>query len=442
MKKVWVIIQREYITRVRNKTFLVSTFLLPVVMIAIIIGAAYIGKESSRSYKFAIHDPSGQYASRIKNEQKLFFSKTEDCTEINFKEKGYDGLLRFYTSNKVKADSVRLFTSEQTGLSVDENIILQIAKIEEAHVMESNGINKSLLDSIQQESNISAKKIYQSYIIKGSSIKEDNKALAYGIGFACGIIIYLTLFIYGASVMRGVMEEKMNRIAEVMVSSVKPFQLMMGKIIGIAAVGLTQLLLWVLLLTALSSASAYFLTPDTFTEGNAAMQNLPQQNVGAANSMNVLEIQNILMAANWGTIIGLFIFYFIGGYLFYAALFAAIGSVVNEDPQEAQSLMMPITMPIIFGFLIMTASIENPTGDLAFWGSVIPFTSPMVMMARIPSGIPENVPYWQLLLSMFLLIAGFIATTWLSGKIYRTGILMYGKKASWKEMSKWVFRKK
>jgi ABC-2 type transport system permease protein len=283
--------------------------------------------------------------------------------------------------------------------------------------------------------------MYGSYIIQGNNFKEDNKALAYGIGFASGIIIYLTLFIYGASVMRGVMEEKMNRIAEVMVSSVKPFQLMMGKIIGIAAVGLTQLLLWVILLTALSGASAYFLSHDTIMEGNAAMQNLPQTNASAAMSMNALEIQNIILSANWGTIIGLFIFYFIGGYLFYAALFAAIGSVINEDPQEAQSLMMPITMPIIFGFIIMTASIENPTGDLAFWGSIIPFTSPIVMMARVPAGIPENVPYWQLLLSMFLLIAGFMGTTWLSAKIYRTGILMYGKKASWKEMMKWVFRK-
>lgn len=341
----------------------------------------------------------------------------------------------------MSVDSVRLFTAEQTGLSIDEKMIRQIADIEEGRAMEDKGISRQLLDSIQNQTHLSAKKLYGSYIIKGNTLKEDNKGLAYGIGFASGLIIYLTLFIYGASVMRGVMEEKMNRIAEVMVSSVKPFQLMMGKIIGIAAVGLTQLLLWVILLTALSSASAYFLSPDTIMEGNNALQNLPQQNVTPAMAMSGMEIQHTLMSADWGIIICLFLFYFIGGYLFYAALFAAIGSVINEDPQEAQSLMMPITMPIIFGFIIMTSSIENPTGNLAFWGSVIPFTSPMVMMARVPSGIPENVPYWQLALSMILLIAGFIGTTWLSGKIYRTGILMYGKKANWKEMMKWVFRK-
>lgn len=441
MKKIWVIIQREYITRVRNKTFLLSTFLFPILLIGIVVGSAYLGKESSRTYRFAIQDESGKYGPRFKNEDKLFFSEVKDCNKNNFKDKGYDGLLRFYSSSGLVTDSVRLYTAEQTGLSVDEKIIGQIADIEEGQAMESKGISRQLLDSIQNQTNLSAKKIYSSYIIKGNTLKEDNKALAYGIGFASGFIIYLTLFIYGASVMRGVMEEKMNRIAEVMVSSVKPFQLMMGKIIGIAAVGLTQLLLWVILLFALSSASAFFFSPDTLMEGNNALQTLPQQNVSPTMAMSGMEIHKTLMSADWGVIISLFLFYFIGGYLFYAALFAAIGSVINEDPQEAQSLMMPITMPIMFGFIIMSSSIENPTGNLAFWGSVIPFTSPMVMMARVPSGIPENVPYWQLALSMTLLVGGFIITTWLSGKIYRTGILMYGKKASWKEMMKWVFRK-
>ena len=441
MKKIWVIVQREYTTRVRNKTFLLSTFLFPILLIGIVVGSAYLGKESSRSYRFAIQDASGTYGPRFKNEDKLFFYQVNDCNENNFKEKGYDGLLRFYSNNGISTDSVRLFTAEQTGLSVDEKIIRQLSDIEEGRAMEDKGISRQLLDSIQNQTHLSAKKLYGSYIIKGDTLKEDNKGLAYGIGFASGLIIYLTLFIYGASVMRGVMEEKMNRIAEVMVSSVKPFQLMMGKIIGIAAVGLTQLLLWVILLSALSSAAAYFLSPDTLMEGNNALQSLPQQNAAQSIPLSGMEIHKTLMSADWGIIICLFLFYFIGGYLFYAALFAAIGSVINEDPQEAQSLMMPITMPIIFGFIIMSSSIENPTGNLAFWGSVIPFTSPMVMMARVPSGIPENVPYWQLALSMILLIAGFIGTTWLSGKIYRTGILMYGKKANWKEMMKWVFRK-
>jgi ABC-2 type transport system permease protein len=163
---------------------------------------------------------------------------------------------------------------------------------------------------------------------------------------------------------------------------------------------------------------------------------MDQQNELALQMMNV---KANLLQANWGTIIGLFLFYFLGGYLFYASLFAAIGSVVNEDPQEAQSLMLPISMPIIFGFIIMNAAIDNPTGPLAVWGSIIPFTSPIVMMARIPAGIPETVAYWELGLSMLLLIGGFIFTTWMSGRIYRTGILMYGKKPNWKTMLKWVF---
>jgi ABC-2 type transport system permease protein len=193
-----------------------------------------------------------------------------------------------------------------------------------------------------------------------------------------------------------------------------------------------------LLITVLSSGASFFLGAENLPEPGAmsgGISAMNQQNEMAAQFMN---IKTNMMQANWSLIIGCFLFYFLGGYLFYASLFAAIGSVVNEDPQEAQSLMLPVTMPIIFAFIIMTAAIENPTGPLAVWGSIIPFTSPIVMMARIPAGIPETVSYWELSLSMLLLIGGFLFTTWMSGRIYRTGILMYGKKPSWKTMFKWV----
>jgi ABC-2 type transport system permease protein len=249
------------------------------------------------------------------------------------------------------------------------------------------------------------------------------------------------MFIFGSMVMRGVVEEKTNRIAEVIVSSCKPFELMMGKIIGIAGVGLTQFLLWIGLIFILMSSIQFFVPAEVM---ELARQNPGQLQGGreADIAMRIMETKTeIIEGANWALILSLFLFYFLGGYLFYASLFAAIGSVINEDPQEAQSLMLPITMPIIFAFIILSSSLDNPGSPMAVWGSIIPFTSPIVMMGRIPFGVPGTVPYWQLGLSMLLLVGGFLGTTWFAGKVYRTGILMYGKKASWKEMMKWAFRK-
>jgi ABC-2 type transport system permease protein len=220
---------------------------------------------------------------------------------------------------------------------------------------------------------------------------------------------------------------------------------MLGKIIGIAGVGLTQLLLWIVLMVALSSSLSAFIPAETYQQFQSMQQG--QQMVGSAAAVNptalrILEAKStIIESVNWMLIISCFLFYFLGGYLFYASLFAAIGSVINEDPQEAQQLMLPITMPIIFSFVILQSVLSNPGSPLAVWTSIIPFTSPIIMMGRIPFGVPGTVPYWQLAASMLSLIGGFILTTWFAGKIYRTGILMYGKKASWKEMIKWSFRK-
>jgi ABC-2 type transport system permease protein len=441
MKKIWVIVQREYLSRVRNKTFLLSTFLFPLFLVAIFTGSAFLAKEGVKDYKIAVHDETGQYAPLLKNEKTIFFETSGKYNINNFKENSLDGYLNFFSRDGKRLDSIRLYTADQGGMRLEEAIIRQIEKINQETKMQEKGISKTLLDSLNQQSKNMTELQFRSYVIKGSSVKEDNKGLSYAIGFGSGLLIYISLFVYGASVMRGVMEEKMSRIAEVIVSSVKPFQLMMGKIIGIAAVGLTQLILWAFLIIALSTAASYILAPETIRQGSEAMQQTPMQSGQADMALEVMKMQNTVLSAEWGLIIGCFLFYFIGGYLFYASLFAAVGSVVNEDPQEAQSLMLPITMPIIFGFIIMTIAIEQPGSQLAFWGSIIPFTSPIVMMARIPVGVPDPVSYWQLILSMILLIGGFIFTTWLSAKIYRTGILMYGKRAGWKEIMKWIFVK-
>ncbi|HAO05259.1 MAG TPA: hypothetical protein DCQ15_11385 [Chitinophagaceae bacterium] len=239
--------------------------------------------------------------------------------------------------------------------------------------------------------------------------------------------------IYGTQVMRGVTEEKTNRISEVVISSVKPFELMMGKIIGIGAVGLTQFAIWIVLFVILQGIIP-LLMPDILNQAGAAATAAND----SSSSIGVMkEITNGLSTLPMAKIIGWFLFYFLGGYLTYASLFAAVGSVVSEDQQEAQQLVFPILMPIILGFVIMTNAVQNPDSNLALFGSLFPLTSPVVMMGRIT----YDIPLWQLLLSAVLLIGTFILLTWLTAKIYRIGILMYGKKPSWKEMMKWVFRK-
>jgi ABC-2 type transport system permease protein len=416
--------------------------LLPIVMIGFIGGSAYLGAKSLKQYSIAVKDETGLYKNKMDSSAAAAFAYPDNITLSDYKSRGYEGLLIVYSANKSTPDSVRLYSEKELGLATDGAVRKQLQKINEEKLLLEKGVSRAIIDSIRTESGNEELLNFRSYKVKGAELKEGNKKLSSIIGFISGIIIYITLFIYGASVMRGVMEEKMNRIAEVMVSSVKPFQLMLGKIIGIAAVGLTQLLLWIALIMILSSVLGSVVSPEMIENAQKTNEALPSSANDNTMLLKMAEGMGVVSTGvNWFMVIGLFLFYFLGGYLFYAALFAAVGSVVNEDPQEAQALMLPITMPIIFGFIMLTSTIDNPSGPLAFWGSVIPFTSPIVMMARVAGGVPENVPYWQLLLSMVLLIGGFLFTTWLSAKIYRTGILMYGKKASWKEMLKWAFRK-
>jgi ABC-2 type transport system permease protein len=311
----------------------------------------------------------------------------------------------------------------------------------EDNLLQQSGISRNQLDSIHLKSQFAKLKSYQEH---GNRTEESNQTLAYGIGYSCGILIYIIMLIYGMMVLRGVMEEKTSRIAEVMVSSVKPFELMMGKIVGIGAVGLTQFLLWVVLIIVLTSSVQAFIPHETLLQiqelqkhnGNLSGGGMMQTSESA---QQIYNIKHVLGTANWPLIISCFGFYFLGGYLFYAALFAAVGSVV-EDIQSSQTLTLPVTMPIIFSFLIMSIVVYSPDTPLAVWASMIPFSSPIVMLTRVAYGVPGTVPYWQLILSMLLLIAGFLFTTWMAGKIYRTGILLYGKKISWREMWKWAFR--
>jgi ABC-2 type transport system permease protein len=441
MKKMWLITRREYLTRVRNKTFLLSTFLLPVVFILFISGAVLIQLKTKSHNRIAVIDANGFFSDYLKGDSALNFDFSPGIDTLNYQQRGCTAVLIIPKLPDSGRTDLRLKYKKALGIeqsaALDDHLRDAIS---DYMIYEKTTVSRSKLDSIRKEAPTVQVDGYED---NGQTARAASQTSAYIIGYVSGILIYLLTFIYGAAVMRGVMEEKTNRIAEVMVSSVRPFELMWGKITGIGAVGLTQFLLWVVLLAAIGFIAQGVIPHDTLEN---ATKNAPVGG-GAAAATAAMRAQssgfnfsNFIVNTNMGLIVFCFLFYFIGGYLFYSALFAAVGSAVNEDPQEAQSLMLPITLPVVFSFVIMTVVVQDPSGPLATWASIIPFSSPIVMMARIPSGVPGTVPYWQLGLSMVFLVLGFLGTTWLAGKIYRIGILMYGKKPSWKIMWKWAFR--
>ena len=442
MKKTWLIIKREYISRVKAKTFLLSTFLMPLLFIALIVGVIFITVKNEKEEKVAVADYNGVLKSYLEPRNSMTFEFIDNA-DTSLLQKGYTAVLLAPGNGINQTERYQIFTRKNLSVGSESNISRQINEAVETRLMTTlGGLSKAQLDSIRQQAK--SVTLDNKVLGEGEEIKEGNSAVAYGVGYGAAFLIYLTLFLYGAMVMRGVMEEKTNRIAEVVVSSVRPNQLMMGKIIGIGAVGVTQFLLWIILIMILSSALGVLIPKEIMQQATETNQTVHQGMPAGASSeamMAIAKTSHTMGTVNWMLIVPCFLFYFIFGYLFYAALFAAVGSAVNEDPQDAQSLMFPITLPIIFAIMIMINAITQPESALATWSSIIPFFSPIVMMARIPCGVPGTVPWWQLGLSMALLVAGFLFTTWLSAKIYRTAILMYGKKVTPKEFWKWAFKK-
>ncbi|NCT93804.1 MAG: ABC transporter permease [Chitinophagaceae bacterium] len=443
MNKIILVAQREFLTRVQKKTFLLTTIGVPLIIFAFYAAIIYFSIKTTDHFTVAVTDKGNIFNGKIdekKSSEVIFTFVNDDTAALRTQlESGkFDAYLYVpATFSANSGDSLQFRSKKTVGLMTREKIQNRISKALEEKRLLSMNISKAQLDSIQEE---------KEYITFAStSGKTENQAkvgVSYAVGMISGFMIYIILFIYGAQVMRGVAEEKVNRIAEVIVSSVKPFQLMLGKITGIGAVGLVQFIIWAVLIFGIQLA-----VPLLFPGIAEQMQSQPIQPgaMGAANAVKQSGALNGLMAGlsevNFPLIIGCFIFYFLGGYFTYAALFAAVGSATNEDPQDAQSLMLPIMMPIIFSIVIMMQAVNNPNGSIAVFGSLFPLTSPIVMMARIAHGIPDGVTVFQLILSMVFLVIGFMATTWMAAKIYRTGILMYGKKVSWKEMWKWAFKK-
>ncbi len=425
--KTALIISREYFTRVKKKSFLLTTILVPVVMLAfyaIIIAISIKG--SSEKNKVAVLDEAGLLADSMqqKNTEVVFIkNETENSFVKKYRQQGYDAFLYIPRFDLNDAKNFKLHSPASAGITLTGAIERNINKAIENKRLKAQGINKETYEKISADVDV------ENIVDTDKGSKKSMAGIASVISFVCGMLIYLMMIIYGTQVMRGVMEEKTNRIAEVVISSVKPFQLMVGKILGIGAVGLTQFVIWIVLMIALQG-----LTPLFFHDSVQQMTNAAASVEGASSKLNILL--DGLASLPLLKIALCFLFYFIGGYLTYASLFAAVGSMASDDQQETQQLMFPILMPIIIGFVIMTKAINDPQSGLAVFGSLFPLTSPIVMMGRIT----YDVPAWQLAVSMILLIGCFIFLTWLTGKIYRTGILMYGKKPSWKETMRWMIK--
>jgi ABC-2 type transport system permease protein len=434
MNKILLIIQREYLSRVKKKSFLWVTFLVPIFLIGIYALVIYLATNSitNTSAKVNVIDQSGQFAPHLENRKQIEFDilNTDPAEEKQRMIKdGSKAILLVIPPTYQATLDVDVFSIETAGFAVQNEITNQLEAIYRKQLLEASGIDMQKLESIQPNVNLFAKELSE------AGEKDSSAGAAMIISMVLAILVYLSLFLYGAQVMRGIIEEKNNRIVEVIISSVKPFQLMLGKIIGIGLVGITQFLLWILLSSALMAGASSLLvekdqieqqTSISIDEGNSGVEVSKNQSVGNKIMQNINTI-------NFTRIISYFFCFFIGGYLLYSALFAAVGSAVDNET-ETQQFMLPITMPLLLAYMLSFAVLVNdPNGTLAVWLSMIPLTSPVAMMVRIPFGVPD----WQIILSIVLLVIGFLVTTWVAARIYRVGILMYGKKASYKELAKW-----
>jgi ABC-2 type transport system permease protein len=432
MSKIGIIIKREYTTRVVKKSFIIMTFLSPLFFAAIVAIPLWLSTiKDSEVKNIAVVDTTNEYGQALKSNNEYHFVLTKTpAADVGKSEMKKE----FFAILMIRGDlvndpaGVSIYSEKQIGMELKTYIATNLNQYVENKKLEAYHVPniKKMVDDARTNIKITTIKLDD----KGNEIITSSEIATIIAGLAT-FLIYMFIFMYGAQVMRGVVEEKTNRIIEVIVSSVKPFELMMGKIIGIALVGLTQFLLWVALSYIIFMAIGISMFGSNFSQLMSASPDGGLNTPGAHHV--VASVMQGLNGINMIEIAGMFIFYFLGGYLLYASLFAAIGSAVDNET-DTQQFMLPITIPILFALYAAMYSIQNPNGPLAFWCSLIPFTSPIVMMVRLPF----DVPLWEKLLSSGLLICTFIGTIWLAAKIYRTGILMYGKKISWREMWKWL----
>ncbi len=434
MGKIGLIARREFNERVRKKSFIITTILMPVCLVGIIgVMAWLMTRESDKIREIIVVDESGVVAPQMTDEGTIRYRMADQPFERVREEapEGIFGILLIGDDIMTNSRTVQLYTYESSTVMIEEAVAGQIRQIVEAEKLKAYHIDNldRILAEVETPIVLQTKEITES-----GETRDSSSTLALAAAYIFGMLVYMFVFLYGTMVMQGVIEEKSNKVLELMVSSVKPFQLMMGKIIGIASVALTQLLIWVVFIALAGGAAVNFFAGDAMTA--AAAMNAGEAMPVEFNNMDMDGVAMLSRLTDVRYILTLvigFVVYFIGGYLLYAAMFAAVGSAVDNE-KDTQNLQLPITIPLILAFVVMVNAMQDPHSHIAFWFSMIPFTSPIIMMARLPYG----VPMWEVLLTAGLLYATFVGMVWLAGKIYRVGIFMYGKKPSFRELFKWV----
>ncbi|KWW41613.1 MAG: ABC transporter permease [bacterium] len=434
MNKIGLIIRREYLTRVRKRSFLIMTFLGPILMAAIYIIPIMLALNSSNeNMRIAVVDESHWFENRFQDNKEHTFvilpGQPIDSVKNLVKENIFDMALYVPPTQLNIPSNAIVYSIRQVPMEVETYISRVMQKEIEDQKLMANGVDPEIVSAVKTDVNLSIMRMDE----KGNE-KETFTKVQFTLGIALAMLVYMFIIFFGGQVMQGVAEEKTNRIIEVIVSSVKPFQLMMGKIIGVSLVALTQFVLWIVLTGALYLGFSAFMglsNPEMLSSGTVMAQQISNENV--MNNESVQSILQIVHSIDFGTIIATFLIFFILGYLLYATLYAAIGSLVDNNT-DAQQFTLPVTVPLIVAIISSFYIVNNPDSSLSVWLSMIPFTSPISMMVRIPFG----VPIWQIVLSIVLLAGTFVLMTWIAAKIYRTGILMYGKKLSYKEIFKWL----
>ena len=439
MGKIGIIAGREFNERVRKKSFIITTILMPIAFVAIMfVPALMMNIQSDDTREIVVVDQSGTIAEGLQNTNNLSFTPSDKSVEeLTAEHQDIFGILIIGKDVATNPSNVQLLTYESSTINIESEITEQIREIIESEKLKAYNIKDidSILEAIKTPISLKVKQLGES-----GETKESSSMLNIALAYIFGFLIYMFVFLYGNMVMQGVIEEKSNKVMEVMVSSVKPFELMMGKILGIASVAVTQFVIWVVFILVVGGAAmSLFGVGDMLAAASASAAMDPAAMMGTQMPVPALDdemlsvIRTVTDPAYLLRILGGFLVYFVGGYLLYAAMFAAVGSAVDNE-KDTNNLQLPITIPLILAIFVMMSAMQDPHGPLAFWFSMIPFTSPVVMMVRLPYGVPG----WELALSIGLLFVTFIAMVYLAGKIYRVGVFMYGKKPTFAELAKWL----
>ncbi len=435
MNKIGIIITREFNERVRKKSFIITTILMPLLMIGLMVAPSLMMLFAKGEQKsLVVIDQSGIIAPQLEGDEEITFTPMDVTLEEARADSNIFGVLWIGSDVVDNPSNVKLYTNSSSSMSLESNLASQMEKIIERERLKRYDIEN--LEQIMQD--VKVKVSFTTFRNDLSEEGEDEEAtssaIAYLLGLVLGMMLYMFLIIYGSMVMTSVIEEKGSRVLDVLVSSVSPFQLMMGKILGVASVAVTQIAIWGVLVCGIGAVVLPALMPEDVMQTVEAVQMGQMTSVEADIDADLLSA--VSLATDVGGLVMMFVWlllFLVGGFLFYSAMFAAVGSAVDSI-QDANQLQTPITVPIILALILAMSVFNDPNSTLAFWGSIIPFTSPVVMMARVPFGIPT----WQIVLSLVLLYASVVAMAWAAGKIYRVGIFMHGKKPSFKELLSWI----